>query len=441
MTDTPTAIPAPTRRSHTRPKRWLGWLAGGLALVGWWLSIDLLLLSAGAHATNPWLEATCAPASSDAAPSDCLSVLNSRWARFDLFASADPATGQGFPLPLAALGAAYFAFVAIWYLLVGPPTEHRWGWHLLITAVIGLGAVRSAYLTYVMAAVLHRWCFGCLAAHIVNGLLLLITIVAFPWTKRTTELKPHPQRRLALATFIAGLSTALIHVLAAALLLAGTGMRQLKDSYLEIVNDPEFARWRYEQQSVSPIPLRQDESLLGDAGAPNTVVAFIDFQCPACQLAHDALTHLVEQHGDAVRVAFRLFPQDPECNPQFKTGGHPAACRAARACEAALHVGGPTSFNRMRALLYDRRRDLELNRFVEWAVELGLDGTAFSEAMNSAAVADQIQADIELGNHLGITKVPILFLNGRRVEHWRNPQTWEVLLGVQNGEPPPASQP
>ena len=81
-----------------------------------------------------------------------------------------------------------------------------------------------------------------------------------------------------------------------------------------------------------------------------------------------------------------------------------------------------------------------MNRFNDWAPELGLDVTAFSAAMSSPTVADRIQADIELGTQLGIDKMPALFLNGRRVEHWRNPKTWAALLGLDEPRPPPTSQ-
>lgn len=54
---------------------------------------------------------------------------------------------------------------------------------------------------------------------------------------------------------------------------------------------------------------------------------------------------------------------------------------------------------------------------------------------------DQLQTDVELGTQLGIDRMPALFLNGRRVEHWRNPKTWAALLALDEPQAPPASQP
>ena len=441
MTEAPATTAAPPTERTAKPQRWLGWLAAALALLGWWLSIDLLRVTGGAHAMNPWLEASCGPVSDEAGPSDCLSVLQSRWARIEPPDTADSLAKQRIGLPWAALGAAYFAFVAVWYVFVGPPTRNRRAWHLLIAAVVVLGVCHSVYFMRVMAFVLHKWCAGCVAAHGVNGLLLLITIAAYPWARKPAVVRPHPQRRLALAALLAGLLVAWLHVTETKLIVVASAAGQLRNHYFEIVNDPEYARWRYQRQPIVTIPLREDEDFAGDADAPHTLIVFIDFQCPACKLAHERVAELIEQHGDFVRVAFRHFPQDAECNRQYQGGGHPASCRAARAAEAARLVGGAAGAAKMRNLLYERQRDLELNRFNDWATELGLDVTAFAGAIESPAVADRIQTDIELGTQLGIDKMPALFLDDRRVEHWRNPKTWTALLGLDESQAPPASQP
>jgi len=441
MTESAESVPTQSTPGATWNKRWLARIAVVLAVAGWWLSVDLMLLSGGAQATNPWLRATCGSADAEAGLSDCLSVLNSKWARFEPFGPPREATDAGFALPWAALGAAYFAFVAVWYLFVGLPGRQRWGWHLLITAIVAVGAIRSAQFLYVMAFVLHRWCAGCVAAHVVNGLILVVTLLAYPWSEARVVPDAHPSRRLALATLVAGTCLWLLHVLVAVLVVFASGMHQLREGYEAIVNDPAFVVWRYEQQPVETIPLRDDEIFAGNSDAPNTVVAFIDFQCRACQLAHEVLAALVKRHGDIVRVAFRHYPQDPTCNARFKDGGHPAACRSAWACEAARRIGGPDGFHRMRTLLYERRNELELDRFSEWAAEIGLDASAFAATFESPDVQAQIKADIALGTRLGIRDVPTLFLNGRRVEHWRNPQTWIALLGLEAEQHATTSQP
>ena len=113
--------------------------------------------------------------------------------------------------------------------------------------------------------------------------------------------------------------------------------------------------------------------------AANTVIVFSDFQCTHCCRAHETLDRVLEKYPDRLRIAYRHYPQDPECNSneRFRVGGHPVACRAARAAEAARIVGGPGAYVRMRKMLYEhqdelsakpyrRQTDQQFQPFVEW---------------------------------------------------------------------------
>ena len=421
------AIPARFRQ----PKPWLRWGLVALAVLGWWLSLQLLLAASNFHAQSALLDTLCGRAG---APGgwDCRSVLASHWGSIPLSTEEG-----GLALPVAALGMAYFAFVALWYLFVGPPTHDRRAYHLIVAAVVLAGVLTSVDFIRIMAFELHRWCLGCLAVHATNGALLLGTLVAWPWRKPAQPSPSHPTGRLALATLTAGVLIGFLHL--TIVFIAGTGgqMRRLSDAYLKIADDPEYVVWNYRRQPVAEIPLCDDEPLLGAPGspaAPNLVVVFSDFQCPQCRKAHELLDELLQSHPDQLRVIFRQFPQDPACNPhpEFSGGGHPAACRAARAYEAALAVGGTKAALAMQRVLFERHGELDLDRFADWAAELGLDRAAFTQALESPAVAERIAADVALGNRLGVAAVPALFLNGRRLDRWSRPTTWDALLAAEH---------
>lgn len=168
----------------------------------------------------------------------------------------------------------------------------------------------------------------------------------------------------------------------------------------------------------------------GTSDAPNTVVAFTDAQCSACTTAYEVLDGLMREHPGALRIDFRHFPLDRACNDAWPRGGHPESCAAARATEAARGVGGDAGYRKMRTFLYQHRHELDAAPYADWAAELGLDRAAFSAALGSAEVAASVQADVELGKTLGIEAVPAIYLNGRRLRHWKNPATWEALLNA-----------
>lgn len=423
----------PSRVVSGPPRGWIRWTAVVLALAGWWLSLDLVKLGFGRDASTPWLQAECGATSEAAETLDCQAVLNSKWASIAL--SRQPGSPR---IPVAAFGMGYFAFVGLWYLFVGPPTRRRWGWHLLIVLVVGCGALYSGHLIQVMN-LLHKWCHGCLAVHAINGGLTLLTLAAFPWPRDRTGVTPHPAGRLALATLSASAFLFLMHPAMMLVLLANNSARQIYQAHTRIVDDPEFIRWNYQRQPLQTLLGDEQPTHAGDPDAPNTVVIFIDYQCPACKSAYDVLNTVMEKHPNQLRITHRHFPLDRTCNDQAPRSAHPVACRASLAAEAARVVGGTTGFRQMRALLYDRLNQLETARYQEWARELGLDVAAFSDALDSQAVADCIQTDVELGRQLGVEAIPVFFLNGRRLDYWSKVETWETLLGVES--PAPTSSP
>ncbi len=427
----PFALPA----SCQPPRRWLGWLGVVLALAGWWLSFDLARLSSGSSASIPWLQTHCGPRP-DHGLTDCLSVLRSGESGVSILGSPR--------IPVAVLGMAYFGFVGLWYLFVGSPTRRRWAWHLFILAVVGLGVLQSVFYMHLMKDVLHRWCPGCVAVHVVNLALALLTLVAIPWRRDPADALPHPTARLAGAALVGGACLFLLHLALALFVTANTTSRRMYQEYRAIVEDPAYVRWTVARQPVHPELLDPGRPCAGDPRAPNLVVVFSDFRCPACRRALALLADVIHDHPGALRVDYRHYPLDRSCNPDLPRTMHTGSCRAAEAAEAARLAGSLEQYERLRAALYEHQDELEMPEFPRWAAAVGLDATAFARAMDSDRVRAQVKADIALARRVGVENVPVLFLNGRRLPPIMTAQTWEALLAAQPAEAPataPAAAP
>src|SRR5690554_4948260 len=115
------------------------------------------------------------------------------------------------------------------------------------------------------------------------------------------------------------------------------------------------------------------------SGAVDTVVVFMDFQCPACKLAHDALG--VEQDGGArATVVYRHLPL---------TGIHPNSEGAARASLCAQDQGMVTEMN---AVLYETSSWHDQADWIALADSVGISRMdAFSECMTSERVRDRLR--------------------------------------------------
>jgi protein-disulfide isomerase/uncharacterized membrane protein len=428
------------------PKPLIRWLAVILAAAGWYVSLQLLRVSASGQTKSLLLQAVCGGASKEGELDDCASVLTSEKAYFDI--SSDPGVPK---IPVSAFGMAYFAIVGLWYLFVGPPTRAGRNWHWLIAVLVLLGAQQSLAYIGVMKYELHRWCGGCLAAHALNGGLLLLTALAYPWRQTADSVTRYPTARLVLAIATAGLFVFIAHLAVTYVAITGSMLRERGKEYEAVLSDPEYLVWDHNRQPTVSIPLRDDEVFAGSPDAAITIVEFGDFQCEHCLKAHEVFVKLAGKYSERFRLAFRYYPQDSECNPnpRYRGAGHASGCRAARAAEAARIVGGREAYLAMRKTLWERQKQLpkvpfaeqsepQRKLFEDWAVEIGLDRAAFAAAMDSPAVAERIQADIKLADGLGIQAMPVVYVNGKRLRNWSNLAAWDIILG---GKTPAATQP
>ncbi len=413
-----------------QPKPVLRWMAVLLAAAGWYLSFQSLRVSAGVEISDPVMRMVCGGPDD---PGGCGSVLTSPQA---YWGRETPV-----PIPVSTFGLGYFAFVGLWYVLIGPPTRDRRLWHVVLAVVVFLGVLQSLAYIRIMAFDLRQWCEVCLLTHGVNGALAILTVLAWPWRRRPTAWRPHPPARLVLATMLAGGLAFIGHVALVYVYAAGAILQRRTAAYAEVLEDPEFIRWHFERQPTVDIPLYEDEWFAGSPTAANTVVIFSDFQCTHCRGAEQMITEVLARYPDRLRVAHRYYPQDAECNPdpRYRTGGHAAACRAARAALAVRVVAGDAAYGQMRKLLYERQREFpdkplaeqdaaRWEPFQERAVELGVDAAAFAAAMDSPAVHARVQGDIALAEQLGVAAIPVVYLNGKRLLGWSQLDTWSALL-------------
>lgn len=412
------------------PKPFIRWSLVVLSLIGWWLSLGLYRLSLGVPSGNPLLAVACGQAD-DGQRTACESVLASRWARVEL------APRPGAPeIPTAAFGMAYFAVVGFWYLLIGPPTRSRWPWHFIIVVLVGIGIWQSVAYTLLMHSVLRQWCVGCAAVHVVNGLIGVLTLAAFPWRREEWVYEPHPRGRLVVAVFLGGMLLALLHGGKALLDQRVLSSAQAVKMYRQIVTDPEFIRWDHQRQprvSFEFFGPAGDDAWVGPADAPHEVVAFLDYQCTACRQAHDALREAQQRYPDLLRIRYVNYPLGAACNPHVTRDIHPHACKAASAAEAARALGGTEAFVKMHDRLYDEQVRIPAADYASWAGEIGLRREAFVETMNAPQVAERIAADIEAAHQAGVSGTPTVYLDGRRVRHPLRADTWAALLGEAGG--------
>lgn len=148
--------------------------------------------------------------------------------------------------------------------------------------------------------------------------------------------------------------------------------------------------------------ITEHDHMEGAAAAPVTLVEYGDFECPSSREAITTGQALQREFGHELRFVFRHFPLAHK---------HPHAVQAAEAAEAAAAQG---KFWAMYATLFAHQWELEYGDLMDYAGQLGLDRTRFSEALNKHRYLDRVRTDVGTGRQHGVSGTPTFFINGRR---------------------------
>lgn len=158
-----------------------------------------------------------------------------------------------------------------------------------------------------------------------------------------------------------------------------------------------------------PSEALEEENILGDKSAKNTIVAFEDFQCPACANFEPVLLSLPKEL-DSTKVVFRHFPL---------VQIHKNAALAAMASEAAATQG---KFWEMSELLYKTQSDWSnladpAMKFAEIASEAGVaDMEKFKNDLFQESQKPKVERDYREALGLGAQGTPTIYYNGKKLE-------------------------
>ena len=151
------------------------------------------------------------------------------------------------------------------------------------------------------------------------------------------------------------------------------------------------------------------------------VVLFGDYQEPYTAAIDAAIRDRMKTKTN-VRYTFRHYPIDPVSNPTIPPNVrpeavHPLAGRAARAAEAAGSLGGDQAYWRMHDWLMRNVDSFGDESLRAAARRMGLDPDSLFVEMGRPEAAAAIVEDARAAQQLGLTGVPMVFVNGRWV--WR----------------------
>jgi protein-disulfide isomerase len=176
----------------------------------------------------------------------------------------------------------------------------------------------------------------------------------------------------------------------------------------------------------APIAPADDARVLGDPGAPVTIVEFSDYQCPFCaRHFEETWPQLRDEYVGTgrVRYVFKDFPI---------VSIHP---EAPKAHEAARCAGEQGAYWAMHERLFAGQADWSGNpehvvTFKAYAVELELDTGAFDACLDEGRYAGAVNADLAEGRNLGVNATPTLFVDGYPLVGAQPYQVFEMAIDL-----------
>lgn len=143
-----------------------------------------------------------------------------------------------------------------------------------------------------------------------------------------------------------------------------------------------------------------------------TLVEYGDFECPVCEAYEPVVSQVIQQYSNDITFQFRNFPL---------TSIHPNAFAGARAAEAASLQG---KFWQMHDALYASQNWQQWSTssdpvpyFDQYAQQIGLNVSKFKQDFASDQVNNQVQADLNYANKLGLQGTPTFFLDGKQLDN------------------------
>lgn len=215
--------------------------------------------------------------------------------------------------------------------------------------------------------------------------------------------------------------TWIIFILAVTLLLGGLIAYSRKDS--PNIDTSKIDGGAYQQASAENGGIA--DHAYGSTDSKVVVVEYGDFQCPSCATNAPKFNAIAEAYKDKITFVFRNYPL---------TSIHPNALAAASVAEAAGLQG---KYWEMHDLLYNKQAewsslpsDKRLDKFTEYAQQLGLNIDQFKIDIASENVSKKISYDQALGRKKSLTGTPSIFINGKVVDStiWSNEADFKKLI-------------
>lgn len=359
----------------------------------------------------------------------------SEFVNCDAVSLSDYSTMLGIPNSLLAFG-FYTAFLVL--LILGSTIDKKLAAYFMrLLLLFGiLSSILGIYLASISILVIDAFCILCCVLYLINFSIVALTIL---------YLKENPIRSMLILakdsfSFIRNLKGgekaqknrpilllmiyAIFLFLSVILIFSGYKTYRTKTGSSVLSSDKILAD--YLKNPVMGVEIEPTTEVLGQDDAPLTIIEFSDFQCPFCRRGAFQLKTLLKQYQDEVRLIFKNYPLDSECNPDIDSRFHKDACMMSK---AAICADTQDKFWVFHDFLFDNSRHISKRIIFDKAREEKMDLVAFDACMESGQTQKILDREIEDARNFGIKKsTPVFVINGRKLRGLRPPRYFHEII-------------
>ena len=168
--------------------------------------------------------------------------------------------------------------------------------------------------------------------------------------------------------------------------------------------------------AITPVDLpNANGQTIGDPSAKVTIDVFEDFQCPACKQFSEQIEPLVIQNLVNTGKAKYVFHNYPFIDGDTTASGG----ESDQAANAVMCANEQGKFWDMKSIMFtnwngENQGGLRNTRLEAMADSIGLNMTDFNNCFDANTYKNDIQADFDLGQQMGVQGTPSVFVNGAR---------------------------
>lgn len=152
------------------------------------------------------------------------------------------------------------------------------------------------------------------------------------------------------------------------------------------------------------IPTENDDQILGNPGAPLTVVLFNDFSCSDCKLKYSELNKFVKEHPQNIRLFLKEVPQK---NLFYKTNDLPH--------RSAYCAGKQGKYWEYVDILNNQKNISSESDLTKIADSLKIKVANWWKCTNSDEAKQKIARTVALVASLGVDQVPTIYINNKKI--------------------------